>query len=941
MNQVGLYSVKLLERQEIADNTIELSFDLGDQALAFSPGQYVRLTIPGLKGDARGSSRDLSIVSSPNENHKITVAFRISNSAFKQAFLRMKIDTAVTVRGPLGAFTLPDIATNTPLVFIAGGIGITPFISMLRLVTVNKLAYKIHLIYANTDTEKAAYNQELRTLAEQNPNFTFVDVVGQIDKSSVLNNVTDSPATLWYVCGQPDMVTQVRQILAEEVGVAQERIKFEDYIGYGDATKTYRVLAPSLKKSLQLDENMSNTLLQTIGMAALISMTDIEGNIIYANAMFEKISQYSIAELLGQNHRILKSGYHEPALYQQLWATISAGKTWRGEIKNKAKDGTFYWDDSVISPIFGEDGKPYQYLAIRFPITERKEAEASLAKQSTTSNEQLRTLQLQNKVNEDTKLAMLNVLEDAQELQKELQKFKLATDSAYEHIVITDDKGVILYANVGAERNTGFSAEEMVGKTTALWGGQMDKDYYQDMWQTLTVKKLPFVSDITNKRKNGELYTSQLNISPILDTNGDIIFFVSLENDITIERNLTEALKQEKASVEKKVVEKTKQLREEQARLTASINSLDIGFLMTFLSSDKISYNQALLNILDLKDAPVLASGASLTLDMIRQRLGNDYLAEAINKSRQADATMSTKEITLGNKILSISNGPIISRDKQIIGSIVLFKDITEERTLERSKDEFFSIASHELRTPLTSIRGNTSMILDYYQEALKDPQLHEMVTDVHDSSIRLIEIVNDFLDLSRLEQGKMTFNYETVSTEEIIESVAYEMKAVLDEKQLNLNLDNKTLDVLPKVWVDKNRLKQVAYNLIGNAAKFTDKGSITVSAAIENNFVKVLVTDTGSGMPAEAQRLLFHKFQQAGNSLLTRDTTHGTGLGLYISKMIIESMGGTIKLEQSIEGQGSTFSFTVPITTPEHQAATKHADIHTDTTTGLTTIEA
>jgi signal transduction histidine kinase len=116
-----------------------------------------------------------------------------------------------------------------------------------------------------------------------------------------------------------------------------------------------------------------------------------------------------------------------------------------------------------------------------------------------------------------------------------------------------------------------------------------------------------------------------------------------------------------------------------------------------------------------------------------------------------------------------------------------------------------------------------------------------------------------------------------------------------------------------PTVTADKQRIKQVIYNLLGNAIKFTDTGHITISTRQDDNFVFISISDTGRGVPAEAQRLLFRKFQQAGSSLLTRDTTNGTGLGLYISKLIVEQSGGRIGLEHSEVGKGSSFIFSLP----------------------------
>jgi two-component system sensor histidine kinase ChiS len=214
------------------------------------------------------------------------------------------------------------------------------------------------------------------------------------------------------------------------------------------------------------------------------------------------------------------------------------------------------------------------------------------------------------------------------------------------------------------------------------------------------------------------------------------------------------------------------------------------------------------------------------------------------------------------------------------------------------------------------------------------------MVEDIHQSSMRLIDIVNDFLDVSRIEQGKISFTYENVELDKVIETTIYEMRAVLQEKHLSLDFNKETLGELPMVWADKNRLKQIIYNMVGNAAKFTDQGGITINASADGDTVKILVVDTGRGISSDNQRLLFHKFQQAGGSLLTRDTTRGTGLGLYISKMLIENMGGHMALESSTEGKGSTFSVTIPIATGKQAAASKQSLATTDSKTGLTHVE-
>jgi two-component system phosphate regulon sensor histidine kinase PhoR len=399
-----------------------------------------------------------------------------------------------------------------------------------------------------------------------------------------------------------------------------------------------------------------------------------------------------------------------------------------------------------------------------------------------------------------------------------------------------------------------------------------------------------------------------------------------------------------------KLEEQYHSLRQEHIRLEASIESLNVGFIMTDANNEVNIINRTAKDILSHEQT---TEGSNTKIDIDKQTWTTDYVQTRLTKSFDLRAgiekVLSTTqpvlkdELNYNGRILRLFMAPVMEIESghmiAKLGSVILLEDITEAKILERSKDEFFSIASHELRTPLTSIRGNSSMMLDYYKEVFKDQQLQEMMQDIHTSAIRLIDIVNDFLDVSRLEQGKVSFSYAAVSVEKVIESTAYEMKAVINEKKIYLKVDKLTLNTLPQVWVDENRLKQVVYNLIGNAAKFTEKGGITVSAHLEpdKDKVKVTVTDTGRGISQDSQQLLFHKFQQTGSSLLTRDTTRGTGLGLYISKMIVETMGGVVKLDRSDAGKGSTFSFTLPVATPERLAAAKKDGTLTNTTTGMT----
>ena len=374
-------------------------------------------------------------------------------------------------------------------------------------------------------------------------------------------------------------------------------------------------------------------------------------------------------------------------------------------------------------------------------------------------------------------------------------------------------------------------------------------------------------------------------------------------------QDLEKQLKTEKENVEHKVEERTLELSNTKAQLDSSIENLPLGFLM-------VNFEQTLVVANSLTNKTLGGIDGKTNLEIIKQLLKDKInLDEYIKNCADEKSSSVFEDIDLKGRIYRFLISPILTHDQNIscLGIVILIQDTTETKILERSKDEFFSIASHELRTPLTAIRGNTSMILEYYSKSLGDPELKSMIDDIHESSVRLINIVNDFLNVSRLEQSRMKFNVSNFSLDELIPGTIKEYDAAASKKNVNLEYQTPSTSI-PPVKADKDRVKEVLINLIGNALKFTDKGSIIINTEPMDKFVKVSVTDTGRGIPLKQQSLLFHKFQQTGESLFTRDTSGGSGLGLYISKLMIEGMGGELKLESSEEDKGSVFSFTLPL---------------------------
>lgn len=382
--------------------------------------------------------------------------------------------------------------------------------------------------------------------------------------------------------------------------------------------------------------------------------------------------------------------------------------------------------------------------------------------------------------------------------------------------------------------------------------------------------------------------------------------------------NLLEDLDTEKKKVEAEVQEKTKELREEKARLLASINSLSFGFIIADTDDTVIVKNAAISTILELTKEPV--SVRDIVDSFKGVSAGLDVLVHSCRECIDLKKVVELKEISHGKKYLRVFCTPIITKDEtsqdtqeKVIGYVMLVEDVTEAKIMERSRDEFFAVASHELRTPLTAIRGNADMMLEMYADKIIDKDMKEMLQDIEISSIRLINIVNDFLEVSRLEQGKFEIKKENFNVSDVIEKVVRDLKIMDEQKGLSL-VYIAPPSPLPTVFADKNRTEQILINLVGNAAKFTKEGGITITASVVGSFVGIRVIDTGLGISEHNQSLLFRKFQQAGEQVLARDATQSTGLGLYISKLIISSMGGTIGIEKSELGKGSTFMFTLPI---------------------------
>jgi signal transduction histidine kinase len=231
-------------------------------------------------------------------------------------------------------------------------------------------------------------------------------------------------------------------------------------------------------------------------------------------------------------------------------------------------------------------------------------------------------------------------------------------------------------------------------------------------------------------------------------------------------------------------------------------------------------------------------------------------------------------------------------------------------KELDTAKSEFVSIASHQLRTPLTAVKGYLSMMLEGTYGNIQNP-LKGKLRNVFESSERLIKLVNDLLSVSKIEAGKIELARSDISVEDLISDIADFLKIEAKKKKISLKW-SKPKKRLPKISIDPDKTREIISNIIDNSIKYTQKGSITVTAEERDNSILIKVSDTGEGLSEEEKEKIFQSFSRgtAGNQFYTE----GAGLGLYVARKFVEMHDGKIWAESAGKGQGTTFYIELPV---------------------------
>ncbi len=548
-------------------------------------------------------------------------------------------------------------------------------------------------------------------------------------------------------------------------------------------------------------------------------------------------------------------------------------------------------------------------------------------------NGDVRTLEARGHVIRDAggrALRMIGTSMDVTErkqAEEELKKLSQAVEQSPASVVITDLKGTIEYVNPKFCEVTGYTFEEAIGQNPRiLKSDHTHPKVYQELWKTIKAGN-EWRGEFQNKKKNGKFYWESAIISPLKSGDGSTAHYLAVKEDITERKLMEESIREKEArfrgyfehsQVGMAVTSPTKGWVEANGQLQKMLGyTLDELRQMTWveltypadLDADAKQFERLLADEIDnytldkrfiRKDGEIVYT--NLTVACIRAETGDVLHVLA-----------SFQDITERKKMDDDLNERIKELDEAQSAMLNMMEDLDEEKSkaedATRAKSDFLANMSHEIRTPMNAVIGMAHLAL----KTELTPKQQDYLNKIQSSANSLLGIINDILDFSKIEAGKLDMEAVEFDLLETMDNVANVITVKAQEKE-NLEVLFYLDSQVPNFLVgDSLRLNQILINLGNNAVKFTEKGEIVITTKIAEKMddkvtLQFSVRDTGIGMTAEQQAKLFQAFSQADTS--TTRKYGGTGLGLTISKRLVNMMGGEIWIE-SKPGQGTTFHFT------------------------------
>lgn len=876
---------------------------------------------------------------------------------------------------------------------------------------------------AKRTSELQQSEERFRHIFEQSPiGIALSDLDGRLIRvNSSLANIIGYPKSellkyfiqdFFAVSRQQQRIQQIQQLLEQTLPV----LSFEEQLVSQQGTRVWANFTSALildnfarpstiihliedvSDRKQAEAELSRTLQElsdfkyALDQSAIVAITNADGVITYANDRFCEISKSSREELIGNTHQLINSGYHSKEFFAELWQTISHGKTWRGEIQNRAIDRTYYWVDTTIVPFLDQSGKPWQYLAICTDITSRKwtELKAQLLKErlqfllasspaiiftcetsrdygTTFISENVQALLgyepldflkkssfwvdhihpedaakvladlpdlLQQKhavheyrflhrdgnyhwVRDEMRLicdpqghpveivGYLADISDRKQMELEVESLNKAMQNAMEGISYLDQQGRYLSMNRAYALPCGYEPEELLGvnwqKTVHPDDIPLLETAYQTMRTTGRVE-----TEARGLRKDGSIFYKQVTMVTALTSSGQFNGHYCFIKDITDRKAVEETLKQQLAAIEAAIDgiailagDTYTYLNKAHLELFGYENSEEIigrGWRILYSAAELERLEREVFPVLweqhhwqgeaiaVRKDGTTFIEGLSLTLTESGELI---CVCRDITAQKQAE-----EKIHRTNEQLILSNAEL-ARATQL-------------------KDEFLANMSHELRTPLNAILGMAEGVQDEIFGTLNDRQKRAIKT-IESSGQHLLELINDILDLAKVESGTLELQLIPITVEYLCESSLSFVRQQAVQKQIQLSTEIPA--GLPKILVDERRIRQVLINLLNNAVKFTPNGGsakllVSTEVLSDQTFLLFSIADTGIGIAPEHLERLFQSFVQIDSSLNRQ--YNGTGLGLALVRRLTELHQGSVTVTSQV-GEGSCFTVRLP----------------------------
>jgi PAS domain S-box-containing protein len=688
-----------------------------------------------------------------------------------------------------------------------------------------------------------------------------------------------------------------------------------NYVAVKEDITARRQTEEQLQKLSRAVEQSGNTVI----------ILDKNGLIEYVNPKFTEVTGYSSGEVLGKSPISLMTGLGGAPDFSQddWWLTVNAGQVWHGEFQNHRRNGSMFWESATIAPVHNRDGEVINFVEIKQDITEQKIMQDQLQKQ----NDYLSILH-------QITLDLLNHRELNDLLQVVVDRSAILLDAPFSELMLEKD-GVLL-------------VESFTDNQQSLKGDRVTREQGKLSWQAFDTHQPVILEDYSTWEYKREVYDSHplhatadfpvmagercLGILALGRFQPDYrftaeqvetgILFARLVALVLDNANLFDSAMLEIA--ERKRTESL--LQESEARFRQIVENASDIIYRADLNGYFTYANPSVLKLMGFaSEQEALGKNyLDLTTPDFRHKLKRFYDHQYLSKTKSTyyefpAVTMDGQVVWVGQNVQLIMDGEQVVGFQAVARNITQLKQAHEALALSRDqaleasrfKSQLLSRVSHELRTPLGGILGYAEL-LEYQAFGPLTEDQHDAVDNIIESTNYLTSIVSDLLDESQIESKSISLHNEYFNPIDLLEKTKNTMSMLAAKKGLTFRVEIDP-DLPTELYGDVNRLQQVLVNLTGNAIKFTKAGEVSVSLKRPAPAQwSIEVRDTGAGIPADEQKNIFEPFRQVNNSI-TREN-RGSGLGLTITKQLVELMGGQISLESQI-GLGSLFAITLPIT--------------------------